>query len=98
VSQANEIRPGDGTEAEKDQQATRSDSSVAHLPQAADAAMIARAEAIVVLVADRRGRYRRRVFLTLASAQRACEQAAARGVDAQIVLCRLSPVEGGELP
>lgn len=92
-----ENRPGVRTGAEEDQLAKRSTASVAHLPLTGDPAMIARAEALVVLVADRRGRYRRRVFLSLASAQRACEQAAARGVDAQIVLCQLTPIGGERL-
>ncbi len=62
------------------------------LPLATDPAMIARADALVALVEDKHGRYRRRVFLTLASAERAVALARARGADAQVVLVRLTPV------
>ncbi|MGO1629458.1 MAG: hypothetical protein ACTHX2_11635 [Microbacterium sp.] len=58
--------------------------------------MLSRAEALVVLVEDRSGNYRRRLYLSLRSAERAVERANARGADARLVLCRLEPVEGGE--
>lgn len=37
-------------------------------------------------------RYRRRVFLTLAAAEKAVRNAQARGVNAHVVLCELRPV------
>lgn len=40
-------------------------------------------------------RYRRRLFLSLHSAQRALERAGVRGLDAHLVLLRLEPVGGG---
>lgn len=52
--------------------------------------------ALVVLVEDKNGKYRRRLYLSLRSAERAVERANARGADARLVLCRLEPVEGGE--
>lgn len=96
MSFTKELRPGRATEA-NESSTEQGAGSAPILPLATDSALIDRAEAIVVLVQDKAGRYRRRVFLTLASAERAVDQAAARGVDAQVVLCRLTPVEGGEV-
>ncbi len=47
---------------------------------------------MVVVVETEVGKYRRRAFLTLASAQRAVERAEAAGHRASIVLARLEPV------
>lgn len=58
--------------------------------------LIDRTRCLVVLDQDKRGRYRRRVFLTVASAERAIAHAEARGVDAFAVLCRIEPVDGGD--
>ncbi len=44
-----------------------------------------------VLVNSGDGRYRRRVFLTLAAAERAVERAQDRDQTAHLVLCRLIP-------
>lgn len=48
--------------------------------------------ALVLLVRTEAGRYRRRVFLTIASAQRAADRATEAGHAAEIVLCALAPV------
>ena len=50
--------------------------------------------AFVVVVATRDGKHQRRVFLSLAAAQKAIERAEARGVDAEIMLCELRTVGG----
>ncbi|MEO7980340.1 MAG: hypothetical protein ABI807_05560 [Sporichthyaceae bacterium] len=49
--------------------------------------------ALVVVVCTSAGRYRRRVFLTLASAERSAERAREAGHEASVVLARLVPVE-----
>lgn len=87
LSQEKRIRPSAETEADPRE-------IISSLPLAADSEMIARADALVALVQDKRGRYRRRVFLTLASAERAVDHARARGVDAQVVLVQLVPIGG----
>jgi hypothetical protein len=46
----------------------------------------------VALVETPNGDYRRRAYLTLESAHRAMQRAAARGVDSRIVLVELRPV------
>ena len=46
---------------------------------------------LVVVVRTEGGRYRRRVFLTLAAAERAVAAARARGLAAEVVLCALAP-------
>lgn len=89
MTEEKEIRPRQATEADPKEL-----SSI--LPVATDSTMIARADALVALVQDKRGRYRRRVFLTLASAERAVAQARARGVDAQVVLVKLTPIGGDD--
>ncbi len=48
--------------------------------------------AFVVVVATSAGRYRRRVFLTLAASEHAAERARRAGHDAHVMLCRLDPV------
>lgn len=48
--------------------------------------------AIVLVVQVAADRYRRRVFLTVASAERAARRARARGHAAEVVLARLAPV------
>lgn len=52
--------------------------------------------AFVAVVSTAGGRYTRRAYFNLPSAQRAVERAEARGAEARIVLCQLVPV-GGEL-
>lgn len=59
-------------------------------------ALRARAAGYAVLVENPAGKYRRRLFLTLASAQRAKDRATARGQYAAIILVRIVPVVGGE--
>ena len=49
---------------------------------------------LVVVVETAAGKYRRRAFLTLASAQRAVERAETAGHPASMVLARLEPVAG----
>lgn len=69
------------------------------LPANADSftgAAIHVAGALVVVADTGHGTHRRRVFLTVKSAQRAADRAIASGYDAEIVLCRLVPVTGGE--
>lgn len=56
--------------------------------------------ALVVVVVTPAGRYRRRVFLTAAAAERAVRNAEARGHSAEVFLAELRPVhrvEGGDL-
>lgn len=48
--------------------------------------------AFVVLVLTPRGKYRRRVYLSLHSADKALARAAAQGQPARMVLCWLTPV------
>lgn len=59
-------------------------------------ALRARAAGYALLVENPAGKYRRRLFLTLASAQRAKDRATARGQYAAILLVRIVPVVGGE--
>lgn len=47
-----------------------------------------------VLVEDRNGRFRRRLFLTIAPAERAVNRAHARGVAAEAFLIEFHPVRG----
>lgn len=54
---------------------------------------------VYVAVIETRGehtpaRYRRRVYFNLPSAQRAIDRATMAGLEASIVLCQLTPVEG----
>lgn len=53
------------------------------------------AEAFAVVVTTERGA-RRRLYLSLHSAQKAVQRAAGRGAHAELVLVRLVPVSGGE--
>lgn len=53
----------------------------------------AEAQAFVILVLTPQGKYRRKVYLSLHSAVLAVQRAEARGQSAQLVLCRLEPVE-----
>lgn len=57
-----------------------------------DAETTALARGLVVIVKTPAGHYRRRVFLSLAAAQRAAEAAANRGQVATVVLAELVPV------
>ena len=56
----------------------------------------ARATGYAVLVETPHGNFRRRLYLTLASAQNARQRAHDRGQYAAIVLVQLVPVTGGE--
>lgn len=56
----------------------------------------ARATGYAVLVEHPAGKYRRRLYLTLAAAERAKGRATARGQYAAVILVRLVPVTGGE--
>jgi hypothetical protein len=49
----------------------------------------------VVVVETPAGKYRRRVYLSLDSAQRAADRAIMSGHPAHVVLCQLMPVTGG---
>jgi hypothetical protein len=51
----------------------------------------------VVVVETSGGKHRRRVYLTLNSAQLAADRAVMAGHSAHIILCQLTPVAGGEL-
>lgn len=53
------------------------------------------AGAYVAVVHTAHGKHRRRVFLTLSSAQSAVDRAIEAGHEADVVLCRLVPVTGG---
>ena len=57
-----------------------------------------RAAGYAVLVEHPAGKYRRRLFLTLASAQRAKDRANERGQYAAIVLVQITPVTGTSIP
>lgn len=50
--------------------------------------------AFVALVETPAGKYRRRVFLTLAAAEKAVQRAHDAGHSATVVLCQLTPVGG----
>lgn len=49
----------------------------------------------VVVVMTSEGKYRRRTFFNLPSAQRAVDRATMAGHIAHVILCQLIPVEGG---
>ena len=91
-----ENRPGGQTEAMKSSNLAGAGSvpSIAQMTPAEED--LDRAHALVVLVEDRTGRYRRRLYLSLRSAERAGARANARGADARAILCRITPVEDGE--
>ena len=55
---------------------------------------LAVAQVLVLVVQTGADQYRRRVFLSLAAAQRAAARAEAKGHDAHVILCRLVPVTG----
>ena len=50
----------------------------------------------VVVVSTGHGKHRRRVYFNLPSAQRAADRAIMAGHPAQLILCQLVPVQGGE--
>lgn len=56
-----------------------------------DRHVLAATAGYAVLVETGEGRYRRRLFLTLASAERAVDRARDRGHYAHMVLCRIIP-------
>lgn len=68
------------------------DDKVTFSPAAADEFAEAVDGAYVVVVCGPAGRYRRRVFLSVASAQRAVDRATARGQSSRIVLSQLTPL------
>ena len=96
MSLAKEFRPGRATEAKKSStgQGAGSASIVAQPPLTDED--LDRGHALAVLVEDKTGRYRRRLYLSLRAAERAVERANARGADARVILCRLSPIEAGD--
>jgi hypothetical protein len=51
----------------------------------------------VVVVETAAGKYRRRVFLSLKSAQAAADRAIMAGHPAHLILCQLMPASGGAL-
>ncbi|WP_432244806.1 hypothetical protein ACRB8A_12440 [Arthrobacter sp. G.S.26] len=51
----------------------------------------------VVVVETAAGKYRRRVYLSLNSAQRATDRAIMAGHPTHLILCQLMPVTGGAL-
>lgn len=51
----------------------------------------------VVVVETAVGKYRRRVYFNLSSAQRAADRAIMAGHAADVILCKLMPVSGGAL-
>ena len=51
----------------------------------------------VVIVETPAGKYRRRVYLSLDSAQKAADRAIMAGHQSSLILCKLMPVMGGEL-
>ncbi|SMX80704.1 hypothetical protein BSP109_01638 [Brevibacterium sp. Mu109] len=89
IEQKSSRPAGNGTA--NDQLGTR---SVSIVPDADD--LTQRGRALAVLVEDSSGRYRRRLYLSLRSAERAVQRAQQRGRDARAILVSLEPVEGGE--
>lgn len=69
---------------------------VRSVTQASMDAPQAACEALVVIVHCASGSTRRRVYLSLTSAQRAVDRSLARGVHADLVLARLVPVPVGD--
>jgi hypothetical protein len=57
---------------------------------------LAVAQVLVLVVQTSGDQYRRRVFLSLAAAERAARRAEVKGHDAHVILCRLVPVMGPE--
>lgn len=51
----------------------------------------------VVVVETPAGKYRRRVYLSLDSAQKAADRAIMAGHPSKVILCRLMPAMGGAL-
>lgn len=84
--------PGRETEAFEDHQARGSLSTIAS--DSEDLTYYCRA--LVVLVTDKNGKYRRRLYLSLRSAEKAVQRARARGRDAHVILCRIEPVADGD--
>lgn len=58
-----------------------------------DAAGVVEGAYVVVVRVDE-GRYRRRTYMSLFSAEKAAGRARARGQGAEVALCRLAPVTG----
>lgn len=63
---------------------------------ALDQAIAAHCDAYAVLVETTEGRYRRRLMLSLHSAEKAVRRAEAAGHQAQMILVRITPVTGGD--
>jgi hypothetical protein len=82
-----ESRPGDETKAAIDL-ATKT------IPADTTAAALITGVHVVV-VETAAGKYRRRVYLSLDSAQRAADRAIMAGHPAHLILCQLTPVSGG---
>lgn len=72
--------------------ATAATPSFPRLPTAAREVLDAVSDIYVVAVHVDGDHLRRRIYLSLSSAQRAAERAEARGKTADIVLCRVTPV------
>ena len=67
--------------------------TAARLPASDAEAMAAQLDgALVLVVRTPAGRFRRRCFLAVASAERAADRARAAGHHAEVVLCQLVPV------
>lgn len=55
------------------------------------------ADAFVILVLTPQGKFRRRVYLSLHSAEKAFRHTVTAGKPAHLVMCHLTPVAGGGL-
>lgn len=92
------MRPGWTTEAHasrvgENSKLTSNSTPLRELPLSdAQAAVETVSGLFAVVVTTSEGRYRRRVWLTLAPAQRAAERAVEAGHVATVVLCRLEPI------
>lgn len=79
------------------------DGATTILPESIPGEFLQLADGVLVVVVrvtpvgDSEPRYRRRIFLSLASAQRHAELARVRGHEARVILARLQPVSGVKL-
>lgn len=94
MKQVRESRPGNGTRT-----AEISSGDKPSLPASAvNVSAIGLVSGVHVIVVETpAGKYRRRVFLSLDSAQKAADRAIMAGHPAQLILCQLMPVNGGAL-
>lgn len=93
MTKARESRPV-GDQAAKTFSGGNAPSLSAEANKATAIALVAGVHVVVVETAE--GRYRRRVYFNLPSAQRAADRAVMAGHSSHVILCQLMPVSGGE--